>query len=643
MDEQMVTLEREEAAPPAQPQQQGSRIKREQLTEWTKVLNRYRSGKSRLEGRVKSAENWWRLRNAEEEQKELGRGPRGFESRSAWLHNVIVSKHADALKAYPEPSILPREEGDRGEAKMLSSIIPCVLEQNDFEEVYSQVVWAKLKTGTGVYKVVWDPRKYNSLGDVAIYSCDILNLFWEPGVKDIQKSRYFFQTERRDRDLLEEQYPELKTKLKGGDVFRPSKFDTEDTPENENKVTVIEVYYHKMTEQEDGSRKALLHYCQYVGDQVLYASEDDPNCQENGFYAHGEFPFVFDVLFPIEGSPCGYGFVDLCKNPQTAIDLMRNAMVRNMVNGATPRYFVRQDGAFSAEDFADVTREIIPVKGPVTEEYIRTVDFKPLSGNYINALNEVIQELRETSGNTETATGSVNYGVTAASAIAALQEASGKGSADSTQRSYRACRKVDLLVLELIRQFYTTQRQFRITGENGEMQFVSYDNTGIMPQYQGTDFGEDMGYRIPLFDIKISQQKQNAYSRLSQNELALQLYNAGMFAPQMGDTAMPALEMMEFEGKESVIQKVARNAQLLQQFQAAAQAAMALAQRYEPQNLPMLAQQLGMGGAAPGMAGAPGGGSLSEETNSAAITASQGDDTRTRNARERAASAGQPQ
>ena len=46
---------------------------------------------------------------------------------SGWLHNVIVSKHADAIEAYPEPNILPREESDRAEAKVLSAIIPCVL------------------------------------------------------------------------------------------------------------------------------------------------------------------------------------------------------------------------------------------------------------------------------------------------------------------------------------------------------------------------------------------------------------------------------------------------------------------------------------------------------------------------------------
>jgi len=648
LQEERLPAETPEKAAPERPEepekqekQQGKKIDRLQLSKWTNVLNEYRSGKANLEGRVKESENWWKLRNGiDQNVGKNGRENTGrFQSRSAWLHNVIVSKHADALKAYPEPNILPREQGDQDEAKMLTSIIPCVLEQNDFESVYSQNAWRKLKTGTGVYKVVWDPRKYNGLGDIAIYNCDLLNVFWEPGVTDIQKSRFFFQTCLTDKELIEEAYPELKDELRGGSGFTASKFDTDDTVKTSGKVTVIEVYYHR----KDGDRK-LLHYCKYVGQTVLYASEDDPECAD-GFYEHGMYPFVFDTLFPIEGSPCGYGFVDICRNPQMAIDKMRDAMVRNMIAGARPRYFTRIDGAINEEEFSNLENEIIHVNGSLEERDIRVVDFKPLSGNYISALNEVISELRETSGNTETATGSVNYGVTAASAIAALQEASGKGSADSTLTSYRAYRQVVLLIIELVRQFYDAPRQFRITGDMGETAFVTYDNENLKPQDQGVDFGEDMGYRVPIFDVKVEAAKKNAFSRISQNELALQLYGAGIFNPQMAEMALAAVDMMSFEGKDSVREKIGKNAQMYKQLQEAIQAAMALCQRYEPQNLAQLAQMMGIQAPAMPM---PGGGRAAEEAGTPqeerkTITEGAGDDTRTRQARERAASIGQPE
>jgi hypothetical protein len=123
---------------------------------------------------------------------------------------------------------------------MLSDIIPCILEQNHFEATYNEAMWRKMKTGTAVYKVVWDKNKLNGLGDIGVECVNVLNLFWEPGIIDIQKSRYVFHTELWDKDLLQERYPEeLKDGLKGND-FIASKFLYDDKVDTENKATVIE-------------------------------------------------------------------------------------------------------------------------------------------------------------------------------------------------------------------------------------------------------------------------------------------------------------------------------------------------------------------------------------------------------------------
>lgn len=114
---------------------------------------------------------------------------------------------------YPMANILPQEDSDKAEAKKLSSIVPVVMEQNEYEQTYSDVWWYKLKTGTGVYGVFWNPSKLNGLGDVDIRKIDILNLFWEPGIMDIQDSRNVFLVDLQDNDLLEQQYPQLRGKL----------------------------------------------------------------------------------------------------------------------------------------------------------------------------------------------------------------------------------------------------------------------------------------------------------------------------------------------------------------------------------------------------------------------------------------------
>ena len=584
-----------------------------QLKKFVLVLQKYHAGKSQTESRILASENWWKLRNTIEEQKvtNIG-GDGGFTATSGWLHNVIVSKHADAMEAYPEPNILPREEADKGEAQKLSAIVPCVLEQNQFEATYSDNMWQKFKTGTGVYKVVWDKGKINGLGDISVERVNLLNIYWEPGVTDIQRSRYLFHTELCDKDVLEQRYPQLEGKCKGKS-FISTKFLYDDTVDTANKHTVIEVYYHKFIEG-----KKTLQYCKFVGDQVLYATENDmkpvvdaitqqvkPPMAMTGLYDHGKYPYVFDALFPIEGSPCGYGYVDICRNPQMVIDLLNTSFVKNAMVGAVPRYFRRQDGGVNAEQFLDLNNPLVDVTGNLDENALRRIEHDTLDSNYIAVLDRTIQELRETSGNTETSTGNISSGVTAASAIAALQEASGKGSKDSTQTSYRAYTQIVDLVIELIRQFYNIPRQFRIVGEYGMQKFESYDNAGIVKQHQGNDFGQDMGFRLPVFDIKVSAQKKNVYTKVSQNELALQFFQHGFFNPQMTDQTLMCLEMMDFDGKDSIMQKVAQMGTMYQKLMQYMQLALTLAQAVDPAAANMIAQDImqTMGGGAAPMGG----------------------------------------
>ena len=555
------------------PEQQQLPVGKEQLKKFTKILREYKAGKARTEARIIAAEQWWKLRNTAEEQKKTEIGADGgFTSCSAWLHNVITSKHADAIEAYPEPNILPREEGDKEEAKMLSAIVPCILEQNDFEEVYNDAMWSKMKFGTAAYKVVWDKNIAGGLGDIRVDKLNLLNVYWEPGIEDIQKSRYIFQTELVDKDILRQKYPELEGSLKGQGILS-ARFLYDDTVNTADKATVIEVYYHV---HQGGKR--VLHYCKYVEDHVLYSTENETQpvtdelgqpiaapMAQTGLYDHGEFPFVFDPLFPIEGSPCGYGFIDLGINPQTAIDLMNTAFVKNTVVGSIPRYISNNDEAsINESEMLDTKNPVIHIKGSVDEMSLRLMPHSSLDGNYLNLLDRYIQEMRETTGNTETSTGNIASGVTAASAIAALQEAAGKGSRDSNQASYRAYQKIVVLCIELIRQFYTLPRKFRILGEYGAMEFVQYSNQGLMQQQPG--FSGEMGYRKPEFDIKVYAQKRSVYTKVANNEMALQFFQLGFFNPQMAEQALMCLEMMDFDGKDQIMQKVAKNARVFQMF-----------------------------------------------------------------------------
>ena len=77
----------------------------------------------------------------------------------------------------------------------------------------------------------------------------------------------------------------------------------------------------------------------------------------------------------------------------------------------------------------------------------------------------------------------------------------------------------------------------------------------------------DLGYRTPVYDIDVVPQKNTAYSKLKNNELALQLYQLGMFNPAMYDQALMCLGMMDFDKKDEIMQQIASNGMMYMQRQ----------------------------------------------------------------------------
>ena len=546
------------------------------------TLKKYKAGKSALETRVIACEQWWKLQHWQEMSP--SGNPYDPQWRSAWLFNVIMGKHADAVAAFPEPAIRPREADDREEAAMLTSIVPVILEQNDFEEVYSDSCWTKMKQGTLVWGVFWDSAKLNGLGDVSVREIDILNLFWEPGVTDIQKSKNLFFVELVDNEVLKQRYPQVGDTLRSDNTF-VSKYKTDDQADTTNKSLVVDWYYKKLV---DG--KSVLHFCKFVGEVVLAATENDPQMQ-NGLYDDGEYPFVVDALFPVKGSVAGYGYIDIGKSAQEQIDLLNQAILKNSVMASTPRWFIRSDGSINEREYADWRKPFVHADGNLGQDSVLPITVNPLSANYISVIQNKIEELKWTTGNTDVNNGSVSSGVTAASAIAALQEASGRSSKDATRSAYRAYARLIRMVIERIRQFYDLPRKFRIRGQLGADKYVSYSNQNLKQQ-ELLGLGGDVTWRKPVFDIEVSAQKSSEYTRLSQNELAIQFYQLGFFDPTRTDQALAVLDMMDFDGKDEIAQKIAQNGTLQQELASWQQMALALAERFDPAMAEGLAQQI---------------------------------------------------
>lgn len=519
-----------------------------QIRQALEIFRKYHNGKSALDRRIISNERWYKLRHWEQIRDKKSND---IEPVSAWLFNCLANKHADAMDCYPCPNILPRNREDTEMAKALSSIVPIVLEQNGFEEAYDRNWWYKLKQGCAFYGVFWNPEKLNGIGDIDIKKVDMLNLAWQPGVTDIQDSPNLFHAVLVDNEILEKQYEQLRGKLGNSSGMLLTEYVHDENITTENKSLVIDWYYKK-----DG----LLHYCKFCNETVLFATENDDDFKDTGWYEHGMYPFVPDVLFPEEDTPVGFGYIDICKDPQAYIDILSKAVLKNALVCSTPRYFVRGDeSGINEEEFVNTENPLIHVDGSLGSDQLQPIVVNGISSNYLNYLTMKIDEMKETSGNRDVAQGGTTGGVTAASAISAMQEAASKMSRDMNKASYRAYKKICYIVVELIRQFYALPRTFRLTGANKEYEFRVFDNKLLKTMPMGEAYGVKGGERTPYFDIEITAEKESPYTKLSNNELALQLYQAGFFNPANADSALACASILDFKQKDEVLEKIKSN------------------------------------------------------------------------------------
>lgn len=537
----------------------------EEIIKARETLQKYKQQKQSLESRVVNNEEWWKIHNWEQIKKKDAvkadrENPNGIEtpSSSAWLFNSITNKIADFSDNYPEANIRARTGGDVPEAERLKNVIPMILKRNKFYKTYIADISEKSKSGTGITYVGWNPKK-DGIGDVEIQNINILSIFWQGGITNIQKSRNVFTVELVDTDLLKKQYPSEAENITSDGEVDLKQYLYEDYIDTTDKSLVIDWWYKK-----DGK----LHYCKFVNNVVLFATENEPDEYPNGYYDDGNYPFVFDVMFPMQGTIAGFGFIDVGKQPQEYIDKMDAGILQNVLMNSMPRYFERQDSEINEEEFLDWTQPFVKTNTNLGQDDLREINVKGLDSAVFTQRDSKINEIKETTANRDVSTGGTTSGVTAASAISALIETGSKVSRMAIKGTYDAFENVIYLIIERMRQFYDLPRYVRITGDDGTDDFDTYDNRNLKLQVRQTMTGDTAQY-LPEFDIEVAAQKASPYSKAAQNELALQLYSAGFFNPQNTDQSLACLNIMDFDHKSDVINQIKKNGTLLDALQQA--------------------------------------------------------------------------
>lgn len=449
---------------------------------------------------------------------------------TAFVFNAVANKHADAMDNFPEVNVLARTRQDEEEAKALAEIVPLQLEISGFKNVYCRNWWSKLKNGAAVYGVFFDNKSNNGIGDIKITKVDILNIFWEPYINDIQESEFIFSVDFINTRALKKMYPEKKIISYADEGKVRKQLYRRYGDEQYDKSLVVDCYY----KNDDGVQ--LIKFC---GDTVLDSTE------ERGMrylYAHGRYPFVIDAMYPGEDSIVGLSMIDIMKNPQEYINRLDAIISKNAFMSGKVRFMVKDNGGINEYELTDLAADIIHVAGSVDESNIRQLQASPLDGFIVNHRQNKINEIKEVAGNRDFQQGGIAGGVTSGTAIETLQQAGEKLSRDMIFQSYESYKEIVYMCIELIREFFTEPHFYRIASDDGSYRYITYT----------------AGERRCEFDIEVGVQRNNPSGRQEQNTLARELYAMGVFDAENAEKSKVLVELMQFDGKERVMDYLRR-------------------------------------------------------------------------------------
>ena len=467
------------------------------------------------------------------------------------LNNCI----ADQVDNTPEALLIPQRQDLEQVATEMNNVVRFVMEQNNAKEFHRQRATDFLVTGTSVTQVMWDEDMDYGQGNISVRRHPIESMVWDPLATTVQDARAIMKCSWHPLSWYVEHYPDQAMYIHDDSTDRP---DVALAPElsalsvetQEGKALLVEYWYRRY----DASKKRhTINVAYLAGGALLDVYQD--------VYAHGLYPFVFDVYADIEGSMVGEGQVTELSPMMRYINRYAHYIDVNLAASSKLRMLVRRGSGINTADLADFSKNMVEGE-TIDEESVRWMESKPLNAMASNQLFQYQNDMKQDSGQSQFSRGEVTGGVDAASAIQLLQNAGSKITRLRTQTLADGFKKIVEQVLWLAAEFYTDERVVYVAGDNQRPVPVRLSSRQLMSP------GRSRGpLEPPPYTVRIEIQRKNPAAVQAMNDLYIQAYTMAAQAGQVFPlTAL--FQLLNVEGKERVLpvlQAVDAQTQMVQQ------------------------------------------------------------------------------
>lgn len=551
------------------------------------------------------------------------RGKQWKNARPSYRHSEVINLIFRAIQsevpiltdAMPRPEFIPQEPGDFELAKIVNDVLDSDWTYNNWSYKFTEAIYDSHLYGTGFGNVDYDSEINEGMGGVTFKSSDPFYQFPDPNAKNVnEESAFYVEAEPKDIDVLKARYPHVAEFLKSDiqDIARRDKAMGEQirfrSPtdnrsvvegtssidiENNNQALEIVCYIDDMTTVQEEIRESDpkgsgVEISKFVtklkypeGRKIVTVS--GVLCHDDAIeYDDKKYPYVRLTNYIMPREFWGMSEVEQLESPQKifnklisfALDvltLMGNPIwvVDNTAGVDTDNLFNRPGLVVEKEPGSEVRREA-------------GVELQPYVLQMIDRMKGWFDDV---SGSSDVSRGIKPQGVTAASAIEALQ--------DATQTRLRQkSRNIDAFVqdfgqmyLSRVFQFYTVPRVFRVTDDQNVVKYFKFhvdmvddpkhivDPTNPQPApkvkvarvrefNEGEDgkhyLGDEKQYEITRrFDVKVS-----TGSALPFEKQRVEQQSYALFDRQIID-AEEVLKNIRYPNYQMVSQRMAEKAQAM--------------------------------------------------------------------------------
>lgn len=407
----------------------------------------------------------------------------------------------------PYPDYDAQEEHDEQKARDLNDFMPYELRQIKFKQKHARAVRRMVIHGPLIYKTIFDPtveggrglNRYTGRND--ILPVDLFSFYPDPRVSDfihLQEMGAIIMRTPQTLEYFKKRWTDQGKKVQpdwsvGNDGAYGDSTDSIsgriDINARQKSSGLLEYWYRglpkvvtredrelfrdlaeeKLQQGIDPSELIAKAKGDMEGIHCIYISSDGVFLEHKAYvYDHGQYPFIGRTLYPDEGNIWGKGFMRDMIKPQIFKNKYAEIAIETMARQGNGGIMYEEDAISKPRTWQE-QRSLPGAMLPVAHgrmNGVKELQGMNVPGSLFNLLSYYDEMLQKIPGQFDSSNGQANSNVTSGEQAKALMAAAGTRLNTVSDLIQDALEEVFSQYVELIAQFYTTERIARITGRH---------------------------------------------------------------------------------------------------------------------------------------------------------------------------------